>query len=204
MLSIMSSISLILILPMSAALRVCTNTVCRKAGSQDTLDMLTALAACAAPTAPGAVAADCQRAFAAESVQSCGCLGGCGRGPNCVGEDDEIYYDVYKPKSGVALLLEELKIDVPDEATRAWLHRMYAMRAMRSNQPREAVSLFTSALNEAGALGVRGALLLSQLLDKRADAHELVGDGEKAAADRAQAESMLGLTYPAPVASAQP
>lgn len=181
----------------SDALRVCTSTTCRKADSKSTLEMLTTLAAASAPDAPPSTTAHAWQAeFGRSSVQACGCLGGCGRGPNCVGGTDEdpvTYYDVYKPKSGSAILLAELGLAVPEAATRAWLHRMYAIRALRKNQPAEALSLLTTALNSAGTLGMSGAHLIDGLLELRADCSDQLRDAEAAAADRGRAAQMRKL-----------
>ena len=55
---------------------------------------------------------------------------------------------------------------------KAYLLKAYADRARRSNDPAEALGLLTEALNTAGALRARGALLLALLLDDRADVNE--------------------------------
>ena len=71
---------------------------------------------------------------------------------------------------------------------------MYAIRALRTNQPAEALSLLTKALNHAGSLGMRAALILDGLLELRADVHDELRDPAAAAADRRQAANMRGLT----------
>lgn len=192
--------------PAAQRLRVCTNTACRKADSQAVLTMLRTLAAVAdeSPATGGGSAAELQEAFGAGRVGSCGCLGGCGNGPNCAstGEagPDRVFYDVFKPKTAVALLKEELGLTVPAPAAKAYLLKRYADRALRSNKPAEALELLTEALNTAGALRVRAACLLARLLDDRADVHEQLRAPEAAAADRAQAEAMRKLSVPAAVA----
>lgn len=114
--------------------RVCTNTACKKAGSADTLLSLRILASCAdeasAAAEAGLTLSTVQAAFGASHVDSCGCLGGCGSGPNCVligSEVEDVLHDVYKPKSAVALL-SMIGLTVPEPATKAWLRRMYAVR----------------------------------------------------------------------------
>ena len=111
-------------------LRVCKNSVCRKAGSQDTLETLFALAstsdeanALAAGAASTASLAAVQASFAASRIEPSGCLTKCGLGPNCVTTDggpEDIFHDVYKPATCVALL-EHVGVSVPEEATRAWV-----------------------------------------------------------------------------------
>lgn len=174
-------------------LKVCTHKTCRKAGSPATLRLLRELASTAAPVPEEEQplsAALLQEAFASACVESCGCLGGCGAGPN-VATDSEVFHDVYKPISALALLNEELGLSVPDEAAAACLNRMYAERALRTNKPRDALGLLTAALNEAGKLRLRAAYLLHQLLLERADVHSLLGDPKAAASDRAAAQRMI-------------
>ena len=83
---------------------------------------------------------------------------------------------------------------VPEVATKAWLRRMYAVRALRSNKPAEARALLTEALQEASKLRGDAASLLSHLLELRADIAESVGDSEACNADRAHAKQMRSLT----------
>jgi len=162
------------------SITVCTNRTCRKAGSQDTLRLLRSLAS-TTPT-PSAAA----------RVDSCGCLGGCGMGPNVYGEKtNEVFHDVYKPKSAAALLEVELGLDVSEEAVKASVHRMYAERAMRAGDIDEAVALLTTALNTCGPLRLQGAVLLAELLHLRADCHGLKRKPEAAADDRERAENLL-------------
>ena len=188
----------------AVTLRVCTNTACKKAGSRDTLETFRILAASsdqAIKSSNNAFGAfTLQQAFSASKVDSCGCLGGCGNGPNCVTDMEEIFYDVYKPKSCVAMLEAE-GITVPDVATKAWLKRMYAMRALRKNDPKEALGLLTTALNEAGSLRHQGATLLSHLLELRADVHDQLRDAASAEADRAKAQQMRELRLPTAAAT---
>ena len=160
---------------------VCTNKACRKAGSHDTLRLLRGLASTAA------VSAD-----ATSQIDSCGCLGGCGMGPNVAAEaSGEVFKDVYKPKSASALLEAVLGLTVAEEAVKASVHRMYAERAMRANKLDEALGLLTTALNTAGTLRLQGAVLLAELLHLRADVHTRKGDRDAAAADRERAEGLL-------------
>ena len=125
-----ASLLLITISPLAALLspihevRVCTSTACKKAGSRDTLETLHYLAATseqAADTAErsGGSLATAQAMYGSSRVDSCGCLGGCGKGPNCMTTADEsdIFYDVYKPKSAAALL-EHVGLSIPLSATR--------------------------------------------------------------------------------------
>ena len=173
----------------------------RKAGSRDSLETLQTLASCAeearAVYAPGVPAAAQQAAFGVERVSSCGCLGGCGSGPNCVDErDGSVYYDVYKPGSAATLLEHVEGLHVPEPATKAWLKRMYAMRSLRQNKPAEALGLVGMALNEAGVLKQRGAHMLSGLLELRADIHEQQQSAEAAAADRKHAQQMREVMLP--------
>ena len=104
-------------------LRVCTNTACRKGGSSDTLSLLQALASTApVPSArapKGITAAALQQAHACAKVEGCGCLGGCGSGPNVASvATGEIFHDIYKPVTAQALLEAELGLNVPDAATK--------------------------------------------------------------------------------------
>ena len=181
----------------ASALRVCTNTACKKAGSRDTLETLRVLAACSAEASTrGATvpAATLQAAFGASRVDSCGCLGRCGRGPNCVDDvSGEVFYDVYKPSAATSLLEEVEHLDIPDAAVTAWLKKMYAIRSMRAGDFNEALSLVTMALNEAGTLRTGGSHLLSLLLDLRADIHAQLRDRQAAEADRVRAEKMRQL-----------
>ena len=166
--------------PSAGSISVCTNKACRKSGSLDTLRLLRSLAS----TVPTPVAAS--------QIDSCGCLGNCGMGPNVYGEKTaEVFRDVYKPKSARALLEEELGLEVSDEAVKASVNRMYAERAMRAGKLDEAVALLTEALNTAGALRFQGAVLLAELLHLRADCHGMKRDSEAAEADRERAESLL-------------
>ena len=129
-------------------------------------------------------------------------MGGCGNGPNCYSErGDRVFYDVFKPATGVALLESELDLYVPEAAAKAYLHKRYADRALRANKPAEAKELLTQALNSAGVLRVRGALLLARLLDDRADVHEQLAAPEACATDRAAAEKMRSLAMPPAVAA---
>ena len=92
----------------NARMRVCTNKACRKAGSLDTLGLLQGLASTVPPppeTPQGLAAATLQQAFAHSKIEQCGCLGGCGSGPNTVAEHTgQVFYDVYKPVTALALL----------------------------------------------------------------------------------------------------
>ena len=184
-----------------SGLRVCKNVACKKAGSLDTLDSLFALAttsdeANAAASRSGGSLVALQAAFAASRIQSAGCLEGCGNGPNVVTTDatgpEDVFHDVYKPASCVALL-EHIGIHVPDAAKKAWLRRMYAMRAMRSNKHAEAIALLTEGLQEASVLKSGAAHLLQQLLELRADVYDQLRDAEKAAADRKRAAGLRSM-----------
>ena len=134
----------------SAGLLVCKNKPCKKSGALDTFDSLFALATASeqanAKSSPSVAQASLQASFAAARIASSGCLAHCGSGPNCAVDNapEDVLHDVYKPASCVALL-SHVGIDVPEAAQKAWLRRMYAMRAMRSNKPAEAVSLLTEA-----------------------------------------------------------
>ena len=185
-------------------LRICKNSVCRKAGSADTLDSLFALAATSDQANSNqngeVVLATLQEAFAASHVQACGCLGGCGSGPNVVTTDggpSDVFHNVYKPSS-CAALLDHVGVTVPEAAQRAWLRRMYAMRALRSNKGGEALALLTEALQEASSLKGRAAHLLTLLLEQRADVHEMLRDAPSARDDRERAARLRAM--PAPVA----
>jgi len=177
--------------PQPGVIRVCTNKACRKDGSQDTLMLMRLLASTAAPSGSGAAQ---QAAFAAERVVTSGCLGQCGKGPNvalCDGaiEQCELFSDVCKPRSAQALLGES-GVSVPDEAAGAALKRAYAMRALRERRSGEARDLCTAALNQAGALRLGAAHMLSELLELRADICDDLGERDAAAADRAQVEQL--------------
>ena len=191
------------LIPRPPGVSVCTNTACKKGGSMDTLLTLRVLAACSrqaseaqTTSSQGRVAlATLQEAFAATRVDTCGCLGGCGSGPNCYLTDagiDEVLHDVYKPKSAVALL-EAVGLDVPEPAVKAWLRRMYAVRALRSNDPKEAIAILSEALVEAAPLKGNGAHLLSHLLELRSDVHVSVGNQEAAQQDSERAARIRGL-----------
>ena len=78
-------------------------------------------------------------------------------------------------------------------AQRAWLRRMYAMRAMRANKHTEARALLTEALNEASSLRGNAAHMLQALLELRADVHDALGDAPKAVSDRERAASMRAM-----------
>eukprot|EP00316_Scyphosphaera_apsteinii_P017566 CAMPEP_0119311060 /NCGR_PEP_ID=MMETSP1333-20130426/21461_1 /TAXON_ID=418940 /ORGANISM="Scyphosphaera apsteinii, Strain RCC1455" /LENGTH=199 /DNA_ID=CAMNT_0007315355 /DNA_START=23 /DNA_END=622 /DNA_ORIENTATION=- len=181
-------------------LRVCMNKACRKAGAHDTVAMLLALASTAKLEPAGLgltaaselTAASVQLAFASSRVLSCGCLGRCGMGPNVASvETGTIFSDVYKPRSGVSLLQEELQLQIPEEAVEAYLKRAYADRAIRAGKLDDALELLTAALNQAGILRVRAAFLLASLLERRADVHDLRGHEEAARTDRQAAQRML-------------
>ena len=198
------ALSLALTVP-PPGLRVCKNTACKKSGSADTLETLFFLAstsseanenaakAAAAHGASSPALAALQASFAASRVEASGCLGKCGSGPNCAATDsEELFHDVYKPKSCVALLAH-VDISVPEAAQRAWLRRMYAMRAMRANKHTEARALLTEALNEASSLRGNAAHMLQALLELRADVHDALGDAPKAVSDRERAASMRAM-----------
>ena len=180
-------------------IRVCKNTACKKDGAQDTLESLFYLASTSEQANgnvefTGAACSAMQASFAASRVQASGCLGQCGTGPNCATTDsDDLFFDVYKPASCVALL-KHVGVDVPDAAQRAWLRRMYAMRALRRNDPREAKTLLTQALTEASELRSSAAHMLQALLELRADVQESLGDREGATSDRQRAAHMRELT----------
>ena len=185
-------------------LNVCTNRTCKKMGSADTIELLTALASMA-PTQPveGIAAAALQKMAAQVTIGTTGCLGGCGEGPNVVvqrDEDGEIFYGVYKPAHAAALLRDELGLDVPEAAVAATLDAAYATRALRANQPDEARALLTRALNSAGKLGLSAAWYISNLLERRADLAESERDTDAAAADRTLAATMREKRAPAPAA----
>jgi hypothetical protein len=195
--------SLALALAPSFSLHVCGNKACRKDGASDTFGMLHTLASTAAEldeTCDEEVVVDVQAQFAASHVVRCGCLGSCGRGPNVGLQDSSggssIIHDVYKPASAMALLTKELGLQVPEEAGRAYLRKMYADRALRANKPQEALGLLTEALKTAGPLQRSAALLLCKLLEQRADVHEAVGDMEQALADRQTAERLRSAKAP--------
>ena len=108
------------------SVRVCTNTACKRAASADTLEAMHLLASvsreanCAAGAETSSLSLTAlQAAFAASHIGSCGCLGGCGSGPNCVlsrpDQEEEVFYDVYKP-AAVAALLEEAELHVRDDS----------------------------------------------------------------------------------------
>ena len=177
----------------------------KKAGSSDTLETLHILAAvsdeanaAAAQAAGHTSIATLQQVFATSRVGATGCLGGCGNGPNCVdvdaeGNTGEVFFDVYKPASATALL-EHVGLHVPEPAVKAWLRRMYAVRAMRANKAQEAHALLTEALTLSAPLKGDGSHLISLLLDERADVSEgLLRDAEAAAADRARAAQIRQL-----------
>ena len=73
------------------AISVCTNRACKKAGSQDTLRLLRSLAS----TAARCDMFDDVCATETETtslINSCGCLGNCGMGPNVYGaKTDEVF-----------------------------------------------------------------------------------------------------------------
>ena len=188
----------------STTLNVCTNRTCKKMGSADTVELLTALASMA-PTqpTPGITAAALQKMAAQVTIGTTGCLGGCGEGPNVVvqrDDDGEIFYGVYKPAAAAALLRDELGLDVPEAAVAATLDAAYATRALRANQPGEARALLTRALNSAGKLGLSAAWYISNLLERRADLLESQRDHDAAAADRTLAATMREKRAPAPAA----
>jgi hypothetical protein len=181
-------------------IRVCTNKACCKGGAHDTLAVLRLLASTAAADvrAPdlgtSSAAAGVQKAFAAEHVEACGCLGQCGKGPNvalCDGavERCELFHDVYKPGSARALLTEA-GLSISDEAAGAVLKRAFALRALRERRPDEARDLVTAGLNQAGALRLDASHLLSEMLELRADIADELRELDAAAADRAQAEKL--------------
>ena len=122
----------------------------------------------------------------------------CGSGPNVATTDESddggIFRDVYKPASAAALLSHICGLTIPDAAVKAWLRRMYAVRAMRANKAQEAHALLTEALTLAAPLKGDGSHLISLLLDERADVSEgLLRDAEAAAADRARAAQIRQL-----------
>lgn len=184
-----------------AGVKVCTNKACKKGGSSDTLETLHFLASvseeatlAAASQSQAVVSLTAQQSsYGATHVSACGCLGGCGSGPNCVAvASEEIFHDVYKPAS-CAALLAHTGIHVPDAAVKAWVRRMYAIRSLRQNKPAEAHALLTEALQQASPLRANSALLLAHLLDLRADVSDSLGDTEAAAADRKHASQMHAL-----------
>ncbi|KAL1520076.1 hypothetical protein AB1Y20_023551 [Prymnesium parvum] len=190
---------LALVLVSEPRLQVCTNKACRKAGALDTLALLQSLASTAPlSTAPPASlsAALLQQAAAQAAVAPCGCLGKCGGGPNVLSSrSSEVFRDVFKPITALALLQDEAGVEVPDVAAKACLAKMYADRALRTNKPDEAVAYLTKALNEAGGLRSQGAYLLYQLLEQRASVYDTLKAPKKAEADRTAAERMLTLPH---------
>ena len=120
-------------------IHVCTNKACKRAGSLDTLALLRALASTTPlpSTTADIAAATLQQTHAMSKIEACGCLGGCGNGPNVVAtHTGQVFYDVYKPITALALVQEELGLEVPDVAANVYLKKMYADRAMRSNKVR--------------------------------------------------------------------
>lgn len=188
----------------ASVVRVCTNKSCRKDGAADTLALFRLLVSTAAPPPLGAdPPAVAQAAFAAAHVQACGCLGQCGKGPNvalCDGavEQCELFHGVHTPGSASSLLVSG-GMAVAEAAAGAALKRAYAMRAMRETRFTEARDLLTSALNEAGAMRLGAAHLLSELLELRADVADECRDWEAAEADRAQAGRLRAAVPPAAV-----
>jgi hypothetical protein len=140
--------------------------------------------------------AEAQASFAAARVESSGCLGKCGSGPNCVSCDeiscDDVFRGVYKPASAAAIL-DHIGVHVPDTAVKAWVRRAYALRALRSNSPAEARNLLTEALQTASVMKRRAANLMAELLDMRGDVAEALKDARAAEEDRARAAQMRRL-----------
>jgi len=187
------------------SLRVCRSKTCTHGGSAHTLEGLRILAS-ASDEANDAIAgaatntiaiAAMQTAFAASRVEKRGCLGSCGKGPNVLlarGDAVTTCYGISKTNELVALL-DDARLHVPEPASKAWVRRTYAVRALRRNKPGEARALLTQALHEAGALKSNAAALIAHLLDLRADVAESQGDGEAAEQDRAHSLKMRNLTH---------
>lgn len=157
-----------LTIPETPSIKVCTNRACRKGGSLETLNLFKYLVSTAPLTEEDSVlgdatAANMQQMSAQAHVQPCGCLGGCGSGPNVVlVNSNEILHHVYKPITALALLQvsatvcmsvdhqehtsfprcfqEEVGLRVPDVAAQAYLKKMRADQAMVANQASESAT----------------------------------------------------------------
>jgi len=176
---------------------VCKGKSCKKMGGFDTLKGLRILSSVSdeanAACKPGQPIAEQQAAFGAANIGQRGCLDNCARGPNVIlAMDGEVRYDVSRPATMDALL-EIAGVHVPAAATKAWGLRMQAQVSLRQNKPGEARQLLTKALQEASVLKARGAILLADLLDFRADVAESQGEQEAVDSDRKRAKQMRGL-----------
>lgn len=109
--------------------RVCTNRTCRKSGSLQTLELLRGLAS------PNV------------AVESCGCLGRCGSGPNLVVLPAGIFVSHCNTGAHVARLLAlQCGLSVPDNNLKALALKQQGNKAFESGDITGAEKLFSQAI----------------------------------------------------------
>ncbi|KAH7277880.1 hypothetical protein KP509_38G013000 [Ceratopteris richardii] len=116
--------------PRQWEVRVCTHRTCRKSGSLDTVELLRGLAS------PNI------------SVESCGCLGRCGMGPNLVILPKGIFVSHCNTPAHVARLLDlQCGLSDPENNLKALSLKQQANRAFESGNIADAETLFSQAIN---------------------------------------------------------
>ncbi|MCO5590870.1 hypothetical protein L7F22_044845 [Adiantum nelumboides] len=111
-------------------LRVCTNRTCRKSGSLQTLELLKGLAS---PKV---------------SVESCGCLGRCGMGPNLVVLPTGIFVGHCNTAAHAARLLAlQCGLCDPENNLKALSLKQQGIKAFESGDSMEAEVLFSQAID---------------------------------------------------------
>lgn len=148
-------------------LRVCQHRTCKSQGSHETLLMLKELA---------------PRSFV---VEACGCLGGCGHGPNIAAIPAAgtplILPHVATPARVTKLLREVLQVDVHPDAAAALRWRIQGNNALQSGEYEEAVAHYNRAASIARDAGAACGLHL--VLGNRAVARLALKDAQGALAD---------------------
>lgn len=155
-------------------LRVCTNRTCRKNGSLQTLELLRGLAS------PNV------------SVESCGCLGRCGNGPNLVVLPSGISVGHCNTATHAARLLAlQCGLSDPENNLKALSLKQQGIKAFESGDFVEAETLFSQAID----LQPSGGLHL--LYANRSAARLAKGDAH-AALDDANCASVLAPKWHVP------
>ena len=112
---------------------VCSNKHCRKDGSLQTQRLFE----------------DLTRGFQKDfTVETCGCCGKCGSGPNIQTSTGSGYSGVIKPATVAALLSIDFDIEVPDSVVDAMSMAMEADKLRNGNQRTKPLGMFRKAFDD--------------------------------------------------------
>lgn len=148
-------------------LRVCTNRTCRKGGSLQTLELLKGLAS------PNV------------TVESCGCLGHCGSGPNLVVLPSEIFVShCCTPAHAARLLAIQCGLANPENNLKALALKQQGNKAFEAGDMIRADTLFSEAI------GLQPSGGLHLLYANRSATRLAKGDAGAALEDAVQAAQL--------------